>query len=163
LFYFFHIEVPAPVSVVAEKVRAIVRREPAYGAYVALWKGGYDESALGLRAFVGSVQDSSFKIRRIRRGKQDFLPEIWGTLVETPTGTQVKLKMFMRPVRALVLAFILAVALSIVIPNRSLFLGICGVFMLALACWGFSSEVVKTKRLLVAAVLDSPEGSAPQT
>lgn len=161
MFYFFKIDVPAPVSAVAEKLRAIVRTEPAYGTYLALWKG-YDESALGSRTLVGSVRDSSFKIRRIKGGKNSFLPEIWGTLDETPTGTQIKIKMFMDPVRALVLIFILAVGVSVVLPNRSFFLGIWGVIFLALAGWSFSSEVLKARHLLTAAVLDSTEALASQ-
>lgn len=84
--YRFSLDVPAPVNVVAARLRGVVVED------------------FSPRPFAGEVEDDSFRIRRRIRYRNSFLPRIEGHMASASGGTRVDVAMSMHP---LVLVFTL--------------------------------------------------------
>jgi cytochrome oxidase complex assembly protein 1 len=159
--YIFHVDVTAPPDVVAERLRAIVREKRGiWESIQATWNRNNPSGP----AFIGSVQSSSFRLRRDIHYRNSFLPQIWGRIVSTPNGSRVNVLMFMHPFVVMFMLFWLASIGSIVWKQFSMH-GIASdlasyvpdgmfIFGLALSIGGFIPEAVKAKQLLCAAILD---------
>src|SRR5579862_5389712 len=94
-FYAFHIDVPAPPDVVAERVRTAVGRVPTFWQSMKTsWRGPRSSGF----PFLGTVRDRSFRIRRDIQYRNSFLPLIRGRIVPTPNGSRVNVLMYMHPI-----------------------------------------------------------------
>jgi hypothetical protein len=108
--------------------------------------------------FVGSVRGMSFSIRRyIQGGRNSFLPLISGRLLSIETGTRVKVTMFIHPLSATFTAFWLAGVGWSALKGHSLIPAGMFIFGIALMFGCFVPEVIKAKRLLVAALTPSTQ------
>jgi len=143
-FYRFQIEVNVPTQVVAERLRSIVREKPGFWESMAWMSRGPASPA-----FVGTVQDDSFKIRRDIRYRNSFLPLIRGRIVPTGTGTRVSVTMFLHPLVAVFMTCWLGIAGNIASasPVPLVPWGMC-IFGVALTIGGFFPEALKAKRLI---------------
>ena len=103
----------------------------------------------GHRYFEGTVEVDRFKISRIIRGRNSFLPIIEGTFREEPSGTAVTLNMRMAwPVVVFWSGFIFALLCGLLGSNS---VGIIGMILFAyfMATVSFAIEArIATKRLL---------------
>src|SRR5436190_19553730 len=94
--YRFSLDVNVPPQVVAERLRPIVREKRQFSDFEA-----WQSSERATPAFIGTVQDASFRIRRDIRSRNSFLPLIWGRVVPIGTGARVSVTMFIHPLVAL--------------------------------------------------------------
>src|SRR5580692_4187355 len=93
-YYSFHLNVPAQPGVVAERIRRIVSPAPTFWETLgSSWKRPRAPGS----AFLGSVENLSFKIRRNIQYRNSFLPIIWGKIVPSPSGSRVNVFMYMHP------------------------------------------------------------------
>src|SRR5580692_8908617 len=93
-FYAFHLDVPVPPDVVAERVRVAVGKVPTFWESAkSSWKGPRQSGF----PFLGTVKGRSFSIRRDIQYRNSFLPLIRGKIVPTPNGSRVNVFMFMHP------------------------------------------------------------------
>jgi hypothetical protein len=150
-FYFFHIDAAVPPRAVTERLRYAVRDRPKFSEYWT-WKGPDGPP------FIGSVHDSSFRIRRNIRYRNSFLPLVWGRIVPTPTGARIAVTMFMHPFTLAFMLFWLGmVGRGALIDKSASPASLWGMFVfgIALCTGGFIPEAVKAKRLLSTIVLNS--------
>lgn len=105
--------------------------------------------------FIGTVRDNSFKVRRDIRGRNSSLPMIRGQLTSTPTGTKIRVTMFLHPLAALFMVVWLGFVGRGAWLNRSgppiLQWGML-VFGCVLIAVGFIPEVITAKRLITIAL-----------
>jgi hypothetical protein len=146
-FYSFQIDTALPRQDVVERVRTLIYGEKSMPSNPA--------------PFVGSVDRESFKLRRVIRYRNSFLPTISGKIHHSPTGTRVNVVMFMHPFVTVFMAFWLSIVawsigLTLGSPNPSIALGPGAMFLfgLGLTCGGFFPEAFKARRLLLAALAD---------
>ena len=151
--YRFSLDVPAPVDVVAARLRAVVGERRAFPLF-------FPNSSR--QPFAGAVEDDSFQIWRCIRYRNSFLPRIEGQLASTPGGTRVNVAMSMHPY---VLVFTLC-WLSFMgygtwhaehsEPSPANLIP-CGMFVfgLTLSLGAFFTEALKARTLLSSAMLDS--------
>jgi hypothetical protein len=145
-FYAFDFDTPLPPPVVADRLRTIVH--PAQG----------DEPS-GKKPFTGTVGDGTFRIARVIRHKNSFLPIVRGTwAMNSVSGTRVRVRMTIHPFPA---AFMLlwfgglAWAIAAVWSGSAqgddrvipLMAGMF-VFGVILMVLGFVPEAAKAKRLI---------------
>jgi YD repeat-containing protein len=116
-------------------------------------------------AFLGSVENLSFKIRRNIQYRNSFLPIIQGKIVPTPTGSRVNVFMYMHPFSLVFmmiwfgeLVFIESKFIDVDIARSFLPIGMA-VFGLALSLGGFYFEALKVMPLLSEAIFN-PEITA---
>ncbi len=155
--YRFSLDVPAPVYVVAERIRAIIRPAPGFWeAWVSSWQHKYS----GL-SFVGEVADNSFRLRRNIGYRNSFLPRIRGRMISTATGTRVDVLMFMHPLVFIFMLFWLVgvgyaglrtLALQSAAFPLPLMMTLVG---LSLGLGGFYWEAKKARALLTSAVFNA--------
>jgi hypothetical protein len=157
--YRFHVDVDVPPPMVAERLKSIVREKPAFWESIQMaWRKRDPASP----PFMGTVQDDSFRLRRDIRGRNSFLPMIWGRFISTPAGTRVCVTMFIHPLVALFVAFWLVMVGHGASTNRStpsvVAWGMVA-FIVALTAGSFFPEAIKAKRMISAIVLDSAAGT----
>jgi hypothetical protein len=162
-FYQFVLETVATPEVVAERLRSLVRETPQAtdSSFRSFWKPR-DESG---PPFVGSIDGSTFQLRRVISGRNSFLPQIRGHVTPTVGATRVKVIMFMHPFTIVFMLFWLGMvghgawdAFSHPrSPDASHSFILLGMFLfgVTLAAGGFFPEATKAKRLLSAAILNS--------
>jgi hypothetical protein len=94
-FYQFILETIAKPAVITERLRSLVRETPqaAEFSFRSFWKSSEESGP----PFVGCVDGHAFQLRRVIRGRNSFLPRIWGHIISTGDGTRVKVIMFMHP------------------------------------------------------------------
>src|SRR5262245_5717895 len=108
----FQVDIRVPPQIVAERLRAVV--QPSKFFRMA-W------SPLNLsHPFVGKVRDGSFKIQRDIRGRNSFLPVVWGRMVGTPSGTRLKVIMFIHPLVVIFMAIWFGMAADFAIKDNDL-------------------------------------------
>jgi hypothetical protein len=146
-FYSFQIDTALPRQDVVERIRTLINGEKSMPSNPA--------------PFSGSVDRESFKLHRVIRYRNSFLPAISGKIDHSPTGTRVSVMMFMHPFVAVFMAFwlsmvalFLGITLGSSSPSIALGPGAMLLFGLALTCGGFFPEAFKAKRLLLAALAD---------
>src|ERR1700722_1009431 len=100
-FYSFHLSVPAPPDVVAERIRQVV--SPAPASWASLTPARKFSNSHGT-PFLGAVDQLSFLIRRNIQYRNSFLPMIRGKIVPTPTGSRVDGFMYVRPFSLVLMA-----------------------------------------------------------
>ena len=150
-FYCFHVDVDVPPQTAAERLKPIVRTEQGASGS---WKSQDPTSP----PFVGTVENNSFRLRPAIRGRNSFLPCVWGRLVPTLTGTRVRVIMFIHPLTTLFMVFWLGMLAHGALTNwagpRIAIWGmfICGV---AFPAGVFFPKAIQARRLLSEAVLDS--------
>jgi hypothetical protein len=140
---------------VAARLKSIVREKAAFWeSFRMAWRPRDPASP----PFIGTVQDDSFRLRRDIRGRNSFLPMVWGRFISTPTGTRVGVTMFIHPLVALFVAFWLGMVGHGALTNRSASSVVAWgmvMFMVALVAGSFFPEAIKAKRLISATVLDA--------
>src|SRR5215471_14027761 len=94
-FYSFQIDTAFPRQDVVERIRTLINGEKSIPSNPA--------------PFIGSVDRESFKLHRVIRYRNSFLPRISGKIHHSPTGTRVSVTMFMHPFVAVFMAFWLSV------------------------------------------------------
>jgi hypothetical protein len=162
-FYQFLLETVATPEVVTDRLRSLVRETPQATDYSfrSFWKSR-DQSG---PPFVGSVDRSTFQLRRVISGRNSFLPRIRGHITSTGDATRVKVIMFMHPFTVVFMLFWLGAvgygAWDAFSHPRSpdafdsfMLLGMF-LFGVTLTAGGFFPEAAKAKRLLSAAILNS--------
>lgn len=157
--YWFHIDSPEQPQVLAKRIRSIVREEPGWrGIFRRIWRRDEPSGP----PFIGSVGDASFKLRRDIRGRNSFLPLVWGHIIPTETGARVNVTMYIHPVVALFMVFWLGSTGSGALTDTSAFhLILWGMFVfgVALTTGGFFPEALKAQRLLTITILKSEENA----
>jgi len=163
--YLFHVDVPAPPQVVAERLRSVVRGKRGFWeALRSSWKRR-DPSD---RPFIGSVQSSSFQLRRDIGYHNSFLLQIEGRIIATENGARVNVVMFMHPLTLIFMLIWLGLvgyrAWGGFPAHTPAAIPVLGMFILGLALTigGFFQEAIKAKHLLSAAVLNSEVSTAQQ-
>lgn len=152
--YSFQVDVNVPPRIVAERLRAVVSEPPTLlQSFRMPWSSRDPDTP----PFIGTVGDESFRIRRDIRSRNSFLPRVWGRMVATPTGTQVKVTMFIHPLVAVFMTFWLGMVGRGMLTENSAFPFLAGMFTfgVALIAWGFFPEAAKARRLITDAVLNS--------
>jgi len=139
--YSFHVDVAAPPEAVADRVRSIVRQN--------LW------DARDAQPFIGSVQDTTFKLRRNIDYRNSFLPSISGRIVSLPKGTRVTVAMSFHPAASIFMIFWLAFVGYGALRDKSAFPSVTW-WMFGFGCvlpiLGFLPEAIIARRLLLAAI-----------
>ena len=163
-FYAFHLDVPANVDVVSERVRAAVGRAPTLWETLTSSWTGFVVSGF---PFVGRVKWASFRIRRDIQCRNPFQPRIRGSIVNTRTGSRVSVWMMMHP---LAIAFLLVWVASLAfiqwlmrdrsVTESSLALGLL-IFGPSLGVGSFFFEALKVKPLLAQAISNPAVVTAP--
>jgi hypothetical protein len=150
--YRFHVDVDDPPHVVSQRLKAVVQKGPTFwDSFRMAWRLRYPNGP----PFIGVVQDNSFKVRRDIRGRNSFLPLVWGRLICIPTGTRVSVTMFLHPLTALFMMVWLGVLGHAAMVDRSsprAFVWGMLVFGVALIAWGFIPEAIAAKRLICLAL-----------
>jgi hypothetical protein len=106
--------------------------------------------------FTGKVRYRTFRISQVVRGRNSFIPWVWGHVEQTPTGARLKVTMLMNPFILVFTLFWLAmVGWGIWTENRDTRapLIIMFAFGAVLSVGSFFWEAAKAKRLLSNAVL----------
>lgn len=149
-FYSFNLDVDMPPQAVAERLKSIVGQTPGLLESMA-WR----RRDPGGPAFIGTVSDSSFRMRRDIQYRNSFLPLIRGRFGAIGTGTWVSVTMFIHPLVALFIVFCLGVALSVALSDQAGSWMGWGFFAfgIALTAAGFFPEAMKARRLISEALL----------
>lgn len=143
----FQIESEAPSDVVLERLRAAVGPKPDFlESLEPIWK----RKIVNEPPFVGSVMNDSFRIHRGFRGRNSFVPLIWGRVVSVHDGTRMSGIMFLHPAVAVFAAFWLGVAGYSVVTDKAATIGssIMFIFGVSLIGGSFLVEVSRAKRIL---------------
>jgi len=163
-FYAFHLDVPAPPDVVAERVRVAVGQVPTFWQSMkSSWRGPKPSG----RQFLGKVTGRSFRIRRDIQYRNTFLPLIRGTIVATPNGSRVNVFMFMHPAALTFMlgwfGMLVSVEWRLLDANvaRSYVPLAMMVFGLVLSLGGFFYEALKVMPLLSEAVFNTAIVAVP--
>jgi cytochrome oxidase complex assembly protein 1 len=157
--YAFHLDVPATPEVIAERLRSVVRAKRGFWESI---RSAWSRSDRWGPPFVGTVQATSFRLRRDIHYRNSFLPLIRGRTIPTVNGgSRVNVTMFVHPLTLIFMIFWFGVLgftgwnTSAVNQTASMsFLGMF-IFGLALIIGGFFPEALKAKRLLSGALFDS--------
>src|SRR5580693_4672592 len=163
-FYSFHLSVPAPPDVVAERIRQVV--SPAPASWASLTPARKFSNSHGT-PFLGTVDQLSFLIRRNIQYRNSFLPIIRGKIVPTPTGSRVDVFMYMHPFSVVfmmvwfgIILFFESKFVDVNIARSFLPIGMA-VFGLALSVGGFYFEALKVMPLLSEAIFNSAITTVP--
>jgi len=156
-FYRFRIDTPLPVEAAVEGIRAITRDPPTFRESLRL---AFRRAESGGRPFLGAVRGHAFRLRRDVKGRNSFLPMIWGSVQGGPAGTEVSVTMFVHPlVAAFVLFWLSAVgfgAWGTLLKEQVSCNSLAGLGMfvagIAVTLGGFIPEARKARRLLEEAV-----------
>lgn len=117
----------------------------------------------GEKPFVGRVESSTFKILRRIYHRNSYRPQIRGSVIDVPGGSQVDLTMSISPAVAVFLVIWFAmmggfasIALGEIIPSAGawnvLIILAAGIAILAIGFTLFFCEALKARRLLQAAI-----------
>ena len=163
-FYAFHLDVPVPPDVVAERVRVAVGQVPTFWQSMkSSWRGPRPSG----RPFLGEVTGRSFHIRRDIQYRNSFLPLIRGTIVPSPNGSRVNVFMFMHPAAFIFVlvwfGFLGTAEWRLLDANiaRSYVPVAMMVFGLVLSLGGFFFEALKVMPLLSEAVFNTAIVAVP--
>lgn len=164
-FYAFHLDVPAPPDVVAQRIRAAVSQPPTFWESMkSSWRGPRPSG----RPFLGTVEGLSFRIRRDIQYRNSFLPIIRGSITATSNGSRVNVLMFMHPAVLLFalgwFGFLLSVQWRLLDANiaRSFVPVAMIVFGLVLSLGSFFYEALKVMPLLSEAAFNPAIVAVPQ-
>jgi hypothetical protein len=158
--FWFHVDMPDPPQAVIAHIQSIVGTPPSW--IESMWRvwRRKDDSA---PPFVGSVNDSSFKIRRDIRYRNSFLPIIRGRVIASGLGSRLAVLMHIHPFSALFMGFWFYLVLRThpVLKNPSAadfrVRGLFFIFGVLLVAGGFFPEAWKAKRLISSAVQKTGE------
>jgi len=163
----FEIEVASSPDAVSQRVEAITRDAPD------LWDS--IKESFGVRntgaAFIGTVGDGAFSLRRDIRYRNSFLPRIRGVVLRNPPGSRVRVTMYLHPLVAVFVLVWLVGAGTAAFASftnsstdgaASLIPAGMFAFGVALTLAGFYPEAYKARRLLKQAIRGSGgDGVAP--
>jgi hypothetical protein len=156
-FYRFEIDTTLTQQVVMERIRSLIREREAILGFFLRTRQPFNPAT----PFVGSAGEDSFSMQRDIRYRNSFLPRIRGKAGPGPTGTCVKVTMFLHPLVAVFVTFWLGIVGSFALltlsssdPFVSLGPGSMFLFGLVLTCGAFFFEAFKARRLLSAALAD---------
>jgi hypothetical protein len=149
----FRIDTLAAPSTVIERLRPEVRSEPPFDEYFRnMWKSKKMEGPV----FIGKIDGHTFRIRQLVRGRNSFIPLIWGRIEPTQNGTRIDVTMFMHPFVFTFMLFWLGVcAWGIWLNPGEVQLVIMFAFGATLSIGGFYWEAAKAETLLFRTVADS--------
>jgi hypothetical protein len=158
-FYRFAVNLSLPVAEVSGRIRAATGAPRGFRGSL---RPAFGEAQPSVPPFIGHVHEASFRVRRDIRYRNSFLPMVWGRTVAIPSGSQLRVTMFLHPLVALVMLLWLSavgygawtsVTSSDAGSRPGRFVTV-GMFMLgiALILGGFIPEAIKAKRLLLEAV-----------
>jgi hypothetical protein len=131
-----------------------MREEPSF---VQSLKESFGKRSEESSPFIGSMDETTFHMRRDIHYRNSFLPQVHGSVKSLPTGARVLVTMYLHPVVAVFMLFWLGavgVGAVAVIASQSggaqPVLILTGMFMfgIALTAGGFYPEAVKARRLL---------------
>jgi hypothetical protein len=153
----FHIDAAETPEIVIESIRREVRPKPDLVEYFrALWKS----PKLGGPVFVGTIDGHTFRIRQVIRGRNSFIPLIWGRIEPNQSGTRINVTMLMHPFVFVFMLFWLGVCGWGFYKNPGeIILLIMFAFGATLAIGCFYWEAAKAERLLLGAVIGSATSS----
>jgi hypothetical protein len=152
-FVRFQIDLDAPPDLALERLRAAVRPKPGLiDSFVRSFRR-VDPSG---PPFVGSVIEGAFRMHRVFRGQNSFVPLIRGRIIAADNGTRVSGIMFLHPHVAAFMIFWLGVTGYGVLNDQSApEVGVMFLFGLSLTLGCFFFEVSRAKQLLKAVVQGS--------
>lgn len=158
--FWFHVDTPDTPQAVMVRIQLIVGTPPGWIESIwQVWRQKDDSAP----PFVGSVNDSSFKIQRDIRYRNSFLPIIRGRVIAPGLGSRVAVLMHIHPLAALFMGlwFYLVLRSHAVLKNPSgadfRVRGLIFIFGVLLVAGGFFPEAWKAKRLISAAVQKTGE------
>jgi len=162
--YRFHLDLPVPVEVATERLRAVIAEPPGLlrSLIARPQKTGVSNSQ-----FFGAFQGNIFRLRRNSPYRNSFQPQIKGQMLYLPNGTRVTAVMFMHPMSILLTLFWVAVMASRVLNGSNsagdaLTLPMQGVALgLTFTLVGFFWEAMKARELLSSALCNSSINTAP--
>ncbi len=156
-FYRFHLDVTAPPTAVAERLRSIT------GEKIAFFDGTsfHQPNPCG-EPFKGAVSAHSFKLRRDTR-RNSCVPMIRGHFLPTSTGTRITVTMYLNPLLAafIVLWMPMVASSGFSKPLDPFGWGIL-LIVIAVVTIIFVLEAMKAKRLITAAAMAAPPAATPK-
>ena len=155
-FYRFVIDSPMPPQLALATVQTLVRKPPTFWASL---KSSFSFRINSDQPFLGTVGPDSFRIRREIRGRNSFLPLVWGKVFPDRLGSRVTITMFLQPMTALFMLFWFSmIGIGLYRELRStnnpfnteslISIGMI-LFGIGLVLFGFIPEVIKAKRILI--------------
>lgn len=158
-FYQVLIDSPLAPAVAVERVRSLTCTPPSFSESL---RSAFSRTKQRSTPFLGEINGSSFSVRRNIRYRNSFLPQIRGNVQAAPSGSSVRITMFMHPFTAVFMLIWLwgvgGIAWSGSLRAESsptaLHLLPVGMFVfgLALVAGGFFPEAIKAKRMLAVAL-----------
>jgi hypothetical protein len=159
-FYRFHLDTPLSESAASERIQGLIRpARRTFREWIA-FNITREDNTVG-PPFLGTVRDSTFRLRRDIRYRNSFLPLIWGRVVSSGGGSRINITMFLHPLVALFMILWFsglgygivqlwihrkeAVPFAVFVPAVMILFGVA----LLLVC--FIPEAIKAKRLLESA------------
>jgi hypothetical protein len=161
MFYRTRLHAFASSATVLARVQAVTDSEPDLAAR---FKSAF---RLGARAnekpFVGRIEGSSFRLLRRIYHRNSFRPQIRGSVIDAPGGSEVDLTMSISPAVAIFLLVwfgmvggFARIALREILPSAGawhvLIMLTAGIAILAIGLALFLVEALKARRLLQAAI-----------
>ena len=168
-FYRFAVDLSLPVTEVSGRIRSATR---APGGFRERLRTPFDQAQPSPAPFIGHVHEASFQVRRDIRYRNSFVPVVWGRTAAIPTGSRLRVTMFLNPLVALVILLWLSAVgyaawtsfTATDAGSRAVGLVTLGMFIfgVALTLGGFIPEAIKAKRLLLEAVGSVAPDDAPE-
>ncbi|WP_263770031.1 hypothetical protein [Propionivibrio soli] len=153
-FYRFQIDSPLATQAVLLRVRGLMRESPSILQAI---KESFGKRPQGGPPFIGTLDGTTFKMRRDIRYRNSFLPQVHGNVISAPAGSRILVRMNLHPlIAAFILFWLGAVGVGAVAAFMSESRSIqsvlipAGMFMfgIVLTAGGFYPEAVKARRLL---------------
>jgi Cytochrome oxidase complex assembly protein 1 len=159
-FYSFHVDVPAPPDVVAERLRVAIGKPPSFWER---WKSSWKRPQGSQLPFLGSMEGRTFRIRRSTQYRNSFLPVIRGSILPTPSGSRVNVFLYIHPLAIFYLLFLGLAEWQFIRANiaRPYVPAFIIVFWLAVIVVRFFYETLKLIPLFSEAVFNSSITEAP--
>jgi len=114
--YRFHVDLPVPVEVATERLRAVVAEPPGFLHSLVT---SPTKTAVSNSQFLGAFQGNIFRLRRNIPYRNSFQPQIKGEMLYLPNGTRVRAVMFMHPMSIILTLFWVAVMASRVLNGSN--------------------------------------------
>jgi hypothetical protein len=153
MLYRFHADLPLSAQEVAARIRGMTRESRGF---LDSWEIDFSREPTRV-PFIGKVSDDRFRLTpRHIRYRDKFRPLVWGRIVPVPSGSRVRVTMFLRPGLALFVLFVLlfsgiGAGTFLVGPEpwNATPLTLMFVVVLAAGLAGFIPAVIKAKRLFL--------------
>lgn len=157
----YRVSITSPLTpvVAIDRIRSLTRTPPSFTESL---RSAFSRAKQERTPFLGEINGPSFSLRRNIRYRNSFLPEIRGNVQPGPSGSSIRITMFMNPFTAVFMLVWLWIVGSIAWPGSlraessptALHFAPVGMFVfgIALVVGGFFPEAIKAKRLLAAAL-----------